>query len=71
MTETKSRPPREPKVIPQNLEAPHPTLERWREAYNAVKEMRLWVTAPVDTTACDQAAWWKEPDQMVRPSIES
>ncbi|KAI6145096.1 hypothetical protein BKA82DRAFT_147814 [Pisolithus tinctorius] len=64
MTEPKSRSPKKPKVIPQNLEAPHPTLERWREAYDAVKEMRLWVTAPVDTTACDQAAWWKEPDPM-------
>ncbi|KIO11429.1 hypothetical protein M404DRAFT_127321, partial [Pisolithus tinctorius Marx 270] len=68
-TETKSRSPRKPKVIPQNLEAPHPTLERWREAYDAVKEMCLWVTAPVDTTACDQAAWWKEPDPMVQEQV--
>ncbi|KAL4075309.1 DNA glycosylase [Scleroderma yunnanense] len=57
----KNRSPKKPKMIAQSLEVPHPTPERWREAYDGIKEMRSRITAPVDTMGCDQAQW-KEQD---------
>ena len=47
--------PRKPKAIPQTLKKPHPAPPRWREAYDAIKEMRSHIDAPVDTMGCDQA----------------
>ncbi|KAI6141527.1 DNA glycosylase [Pisolithus thermaeus] len=61
ITETKSRSPKKSKVIPQSLAVPHPAPERWKEAYDAIKEMRSRIPAPVDTMGCDQAQW-KEQD---------
>ncbi|KIK24479.1 hypothetical protein PISMIDRAFT_98508 [Pisolithus microcarpus 441] len=59
--ETKSKSPKKSKVIPQSLAIPHPAPERWKEAYDAIKEMRSKILAPVDTMGCDQAQW-KEQD---------
>ena len=59
------RSPKKPKLIPQSLDVPHPSPERWKEAYDAIKEMRARTTAPVDTMGCDQAQW-KEQDPKVR-----
>ncbi|KAI6094042.1 DNA glycosylase, partial [Pisolithus croceorrhizus] len=61
IAETKPRSPKKSKVIPQSLAAPHPAPERWKEAYDAIKEMRSRIPAPVDTMGCDQAQW-KEQD---------
>ncbi|KAI6106206.1 DNA glycosylase [Pisolithus croceorrhizus] len=61
IAETKSRSPKKSKVIPQSLAVPHPAPERWKEAYDAIKEMRSRIPAPVDTMGCDQAQW-KEQD---------
>ncbi|KAI6125317.1 DNA glycosylase [Pisolithus croceorrhizus] len=61
ITDTKSRSPRKSKVIPQSLAVPHPAPERWKEAHDAIKEMRSRVPAPVDTMGCDQVQW-KEQD---------
>ncbi|KAI6017453.1 DNA glycosylase [Pisolithus marmoratus] len=60
-TATKSKSPKKSKVIPQSLDVPHPAPERWKEAYDAIKEMRSRIPAPVDTMGCDQAQW-KEQD---------
>ncbi|KIL68495.1 hypothetical protein M378DRAFT_120602 [Amanita muscaria Koide BX008] len=57
----KLRAPRKQKSIPTALEKPHPTPERWREAYDTIKVMRSRVVAPVDTMGCDQAQF-KETD---------
>jgi endonuclease-3 len=56
--------PRQPKPIPQSLKTPHPAPPRWREAYDAIKEMRSHIIAPVDTMGCDQAQL-KETDLKV------
>ncbi|KAH9961049.1 DNA glycosylase [Russula dissimulans] len=56
-----SRSPRKPKAIKQALETPHPAPVRWRETYDAIKEMRSRFPAPVDTMGCDTAKW-KETD---------
>ncbi|KAI6137623.1 DNA glycosylase [Pisolithus thermaeus] len=61
IAETKPRSPKKSKVIPQSLAVPHPAPERWKEAYDAIKEMRSRIPAPVDTMGCDQAQW-KEQD---------
>ncbi|KAI6097767.1 DNA glycosylase, partial [Pisolithus croceorrhizus] len=61
IAETKPRSPKTSKVIPQSLAVPHPAPERWKEAYDAIKEMRSRIPAPVDTMGCDQAQW-KEQD---------
>ncbi|THH18368.1 hypothetical protein EW146_g2608 [Bondarzewia mesenterica] len=47
--------PKKPKAIPQSLVTPHPAPPRWREAYDAIKNMRSRITAPVDTMGCDRA----------------
>ncbi|KAF9228848.1 DNA glycosylase [Gyrodon lividus] len=52
---TKSRSPKKPKAIPQSLDIPHPAPARWKEAYDAIMEMRSRIVAPVDTMGCDQA----------------
>ncbi|KIM61114.1 hypothetical protein SCLCIDRAFT_122907 [Scleroderma citrinum Foug A] len=59
------RSPKKPKKIPQSLDVPHPSPERWKEAYDSIKEMRSRITAPVDTMGCDQAQW-KEQDPKNR-----
>ncbi|TFY78758.1 hypothetical protein EWM64_g5254 [Hericium alpestre] len=41
--------PRKPKAIPQSLEKPHPAPLHWKEVYDAIKEMRAKIVAPVDT----------------------
>jgi len=56
--------PRKPKTIPQSLANPHPAPPKWREAYDAIKEIRSRVLAPVDTMGCDQAQH-KESDPKV------
>jgi endonuclease III len=56
--------PRKPKPIPQTLKTPHPPPPRWRETYDAIKEMRSHIVAPVDTMGCDQAQL-KETDPKV------
>ena len=57
--------PKKPKAIKQALEKPHPAPARWRETYDAIKEMRSRYPAPVDTMGCDTAKW-KEMDPRVR-----
>lgn len=57
--------PRKTKSIAQSLDIPHPTPERWRETYDAIKEMRSKITAPVDTMGCDRAQY-KETEPRVR-----
>ncbi|TFY71651.1 hypothetical protein EVG20_g1361 [Dentipellis fragilis] len=49
------RSPRKPKAIPQALATPHPAPARWKETYDAIKEMRSKIVAPVDTMGCDRA----------------
>ena len=53
------------KPIPQALKTPHPEPAKWRETYDAIKEMRSKIVAPVDTMGCDQAQF-KESDPKVR-----
>jgi len=57
--------PMKPKAIKQAREKPHPAPARWRETYDAIKEMRSRFPAPVDTMGCDTAKW-KEMDPRVR-----
>ncbi|PCH38540.1 DNA glycosylase [Wolfiporia cocos MD-104 SS10] len=52
---TRSASPRKPKPVPQALETPHPAPPRWREAYDAIKEMRSQIVAPVDTMGAGAA----------------
>jgi endonuclease-3 len=54
------------KEIKQALDTPHPAPARWRETYDAIREMRARMPAPVDTMGCDTAKW-KETDPRVRP----
>ncbi|KAI6094540.1 DNA glycosylase [Pisolithus croceorrhizus] len=68
ITDTKSRSPKKSKVIPQSLAVPHPAPERWKEAYDAIKEMRPRIPAPVDTMGCDQAQW-KEQDPKTKDEV--
>ncbi|KAI0042840.1 DNA glycosylase [Auriscalpium vulgare] len=49
--------PRKHKPVQQSLEKPHPAPAHWREAYDAIKEMRAHIVAPVDTMGCDSAQW--------------
>lgn len=58
------------KTIKQALETPHAAPARWRETYDAIREMRARITAPVDTMGCDTAKW-KETDPRVCPSPPS
>lgn len=53
------------KEIKQALDTPHPAPARWRETYDAIREMRTRFPAPVDTMGCDTAKW-KETDPRVR-----
>lgn len=64
MAATKSRSPKKPKRIPQSLDVPHPAPERWREAYDAIKEMRSRILAPVDTMGCNQAKWKEQTPEV-------
>lgn len=52
------------------LDTPHPTPTRWREAYDAIKEMRKRVLAPVDGMGCGNAGD-VEQDPKVRVSSRS
>ena len=56
------------KEIKQALDTPHPAPPHWRETYDAIREMRARMPAPVDTMGCDTAKW-KETDPRVRLSI--
>lgn len=56
---------RKTKSVAQSLDTPHPAPERWRETYDAIKEMRSKITAPVDTMGCDRAQY-KETEPKVR-----
>ena len=47
--------PKKQKPIVQALKTPHPTPARWCEAYNAIKDMRSRIIAPVDTMGCNRA----------------
>lgn len=58
--------PRKVKPIPQALDNPHPAPENWKEVYDAIKEMRSKIVAPVDTMGCDQAQL-KEIEPKVSP----
>ena len=53
------------KEIKQALDTPHPAPPHWRETYEAIREMRARMPAPVDTMGCDTAKW-KETDPRVR-----
>lgn len=53
-----------PKVVLQSLDVPHPTPAKWSDAYNAIKEMRSRVVAPVDTMGC-QLVQLREQDPKV------
>lgn len=56
--------PRKAKPVPSALAVPHPAPLRWKEQYDAIKQMRDRITAPVDTMGCDQAQL-KETDPKV------
>lgn len=58
--------PKKRKPVQQELATPHPAPERWQETYDAIKEMRSKIVAPVDTMGCDTAQR-KETDPKVRP----
>jgi endonuclease-3 len=60
--------PRKPKPIQQTLKTPHPAPPRWRDVYDAIKEMRSHIIAPVDTMGCDQAQL-KEVEPKVSPHL--
>ncbi|KZT74038.1 DNA glycosylase [Daedalea quercina L-15889] len=47
--------PKKQKPIVHALEIPHPAPARWSEAYNAIKDMRSRIVAPVDTMGCNRA----------------
>jgi endonuclease-3 len=47
--------PKKAKPILQALVNPHPAPAKWRETYDAIREMRSRISAPVDTMGCDQA----------------
>ena len=64
-TPSGASPQKPTKAIKQALEKPHPAPARWRETYDAIKEMRSRFPAPVDTMGCDTAKW-KETDPRVR-----
>lgn len=53
------------KEIKRALDTPHPAPARWRETYDAIREMRARFPAPVDTMGCDTAKW-KETNPRVR-----
>ena len=59
--------PRKPKPIQQSLEVPHPAPPQWRETYDAIKQMRSRVVAPVDTMGCDQAQYKEEDPKVDTP----
>lgn len=65
---TPSTSPRKAKPIPQFLAVPHPAPTGWKEAYDAIKQMREHIVAPVDTMGCEQAQY-KETDPRVRLSM--
>jgi len=67
----KHRSPKKPKKIPQSLDVPHPSPERWKEAYDSIKEMRSRITAPVDTMGCDQAQWKEQDPKVCKPWLVS
>ena len=53
------------------LAEPHTPPVKWKEAYDAIKEMRKRTVAPVDTMGCDQAQMREiDPKVLVRFSIE-
>jgi len=60
--------PKKAKAIKRALDTPHPAPARWRETYDAIREMRARFPAPVDTMGCDTAKW-KEMDPRVSSSI--
>lgn len=60
--------PRKPKAIPQSLKTPHPAPENWKETYDAIKDMRARITAPVDTMGCDQAQHKEQDPKVCGPS---
>ncbi|KAH9069418.1 DNA glycosylase [Lactarius deliciosus] len=45
------------KEIKRALDTPHPAPAHWRETYDAIREMRARLPAPVDTMGCDTAKW--------------
>jgi endonuclease-3 len=53
------------KEIKKALDTPHPAPASWRETYDAIREMRARLPAPVDTMGCDTSKW-KETDPRVR-----
>ncbi|KAF4599332.1 DNA N-glycosylase and apurinic/apyrimidinic (AP) lyase [Pleurotus pulmonarius] len=67
---TRVKSPRKPKAIQQSLDKPHPAPEHWKETYDAIKEMRSKIVAPVDTMGCDQAQY-KETEPKVSSSLAS
>lgn len=57
--------PRKPKSTRRHLETPHPPPARWKEVFDAIKNMRArGPLAPVDTTGC-QLAHLPETDPAV------
>jgi len=64
-------PLKKPKKIPQSLDVPHPSPERWKEVYDSIKEMRSRITAPVDTMGCDQAQWKEQDPKVCKPWLVS
>ncbi|KAI0046586.1 DNA glycosylase [Auriscalpium vulgare] len=44
-----------PKLAHKAVKEPHPEPVGWRDAYDAIKDMRSRIDAPVDTMGCDMA----------------
>ncbi|KAL5528872.1 hypothetical protein ACEPAG_4846 [Sanghuangporus baumii] len=51
----RSSSPKKNKPLRMVLDKPHPAPPRWKEAYDAIKEIRKKYIAPVDTMGCDKA----------------
>jgi endonuclease III len=64
ITITATSPRKKVKQIQQALSKPHPAPAKWQEQYDAIKNMRSRMVAPVDTMGCDRAQY-KETDPKV------
>ncbi|KAK0458592.1 DNA glycosylase [Desarmillaria tabescens] len=58
--------PKKLKPIPQSLATPHPAPEKWRDAYDAIKDMRSNIVAPVDSMGSDSAQLGEKEPQNQR-----
>ncbi|KAF3933130.1 hypothetical protein ABW19_dt0202641 [Dactylella cylindrospora] len=66
---TKKMPAKVPKIKREKgvpIEIKYDPPENWREMYDAIKEMRLRIPAPVDTVGCERLAQTDVPPKVKR-----